>query len=164
MEEYRDLRNRGHAQHIISNPRKVCFGTFEIKIEYGDFPGGSDGKASAYNAGDLGSIPGSGRSPGEGNSNPFQHCCHYSSLSTRFSASLHPHGSSAGKESACNAGDTSSIPGLGRCPGEGIGYPPQHSWASSKAPLWVKAQHEGALPPPCIVRNDPREKRKDIPF
>ena len=27
---------------------------------------------------------------------------------------------------------------------------------SSKATLWVKAQHEGALPPPCIVRNDPR--------
>ena len=35
-----------------------------------DFPGGSDGKASAYNAGDLGSVPGSGRSPGEGNGNP----------------------------------------------------------------------------------------------
>ena len=35
------------------------------------FPGGSDGKASAYNAGDLGSIPGSGRSPGEGNGNPL---------------------------------------------------------------------------------------------
>ena len=34
-----------------------------------DFPGGSDGKASAYNAGDTGSIPGSGRSPGEGNGN-----------------------------------------------------------------------------------------------
>ena len=32
-----------------------------------DFPGGSDGKASAYNAGDPGSIPGSGRSPGKGN-------------------------------------------------------------------------------------------------
>ena len=31
------------------------------------FPGGSDGKASAYNVGDPGSIPGSGRSPGEGN-------------------------------------------------------------------------------------------------
>ena len=27
---------------------------------------------------------------------------------------------------------------------------------SSKATLWVKAQHEGALPPPCIVRKDPR--------
>jgi len=34
-----------------------------------DFPGGSDGKASAYSVGDLGSIPGSGRSPGEGNGN-----------------------------------------------------------------------------------------------
>ena len=36
-----------------------------------DFPGGSDGKVSAYNAGDLGSIPESGRSPGEGNGNPL---------------------------------------------------------------------------------------------
>ena len=40
-----------------------------------DFPGGSDGKASAYNAGDLGSISGSGRSPGEGNGNPLQYSC-----------------------------------------------------------------------------------------
>ena len=39
-------------------------------------------------------------------------------------------GSSAGKESACNAGDPSSIPGSGRSPGEGIGYPLQYSWAS----------------------------------
>ena len=38
-----------------------------------DFPGGSDGKASARNAGDPGSIPGLGRSPGEGNGNPLQH-------------------------------------------------------------------------------------------
>ena len=37
-----------------------------------DFPGGSDGKASAYNAGDSGLIPGLGRSPGEGNGNPLQ--------------------------------------------------------------------------------------------
>ena len=37
--------------------------------------GGSDGKISAYNAGDPGSIPGSGRSPGEGNGNPFQYSC-----------------------------------------------------------------------------------------
>ena len=37
------------------------------------FPGGSEGTASAYNAGDLGSIPGSGRSPGEGNGNPLQY-------------------------------------------------------------------------------------------
>ena len=40
-----------------------------------DFPGGSDGKASAYNAGDLGSIPGSGRFPGEGYGNPLQYSC-----------------------------------------------------------------------------------------
>ena len=40
-----------------------------------DFPGGSDGKASAYNAGDPGSFPGSGRSPGEGNGNPLQYSC-----------------------------------------------------------------------------------------
>ena len=39
------------------------------------FPGGSNGKASAYNAGDLGSIPGSGRSSGEGNGNPLQYSC-----------------------------------------------------------------------------------------
>ena len=35
--------------------------------------GGSDSRVSAYNAGDPGSIPGSGRSPGEGNDNPLQH-------------------------------------------------------------------------------------------
>jgi len=39
------------------------------------FPGGSDGKASAYNVGDLGSTPGSRRSPGEGNGNPLQYSC-----------------------------------------------------------------------------------------
>ena len=44
-------------------------------------------------------------------------------------------GSSAGKESACNAGDSSSIPGSGRCPGEGIGYALQYSGASLVAQL-----------------------------
>ena len=39
------------------------------------FPGGSEVKASACNAGDLGSIPGSGSSPGEGNGNPLQYSC-----------------------------------------------------------------------------------------
>ena len=38
-------------------------------------PGGSDSKASAYNVGDPGSIPGSGRSPREGNGNPLQYSC-----------------------------------------------------------------------------------------
>ena len=40
-----------------------------------DFPGDSDGKASAYNAGDPGSVPGLGRSSGEGNGNPLQYSC-----------------------------------------------------------------------------------------
>ena len=42
---------------------------------FSGFPGGSDGKASACNVGDLGSIPGLGRSPGEGNGNPLQYSC-----------------------------------------------------------------------------------------
>ena len=61
--------------------------------------------------------------------------------------------SSAGKESACNAGDLSSIPGSGRSAGEGIGYPLQYSWASLVAQLvknlpamwetWVEKIHWG---------------------
>ena len=39
------------------------------------FPGGSAGTESACNVGDLGSIPGLGRSPGEGNGNPLQYTC-----------------------------------------------------------------------------------------
>ena len=44
-------------------------------------------------------------------------------------------GSSAGKESTSNAGDPGSIPGLGKSPGEGIGYPLQYSWASLVAQM-----------------------------
>ena len=44
------------------------------------FPGGSNGKESACNAGDSGSIPGSGRSPGEGNGNPLQYSCPENSM------------------------------------------------------------------------------------
>ena len=51
----------------VPYPRKFC--------SVAPFLGGSDRKASAYNAGDPGSIPGSGRSPGEGNGNPFQCSC-----------------------------------------------------------------------------------------
>ena len=74
------------------------------------FPGGSDGKESACNAGDPSSISGSGRSAGEGIGYPLQ----YSLVSV-------------GKESICNAGGLGSIPGLGRTPGEGIGYLLQYS-------------------------------------
>ena len=49
--------------------KKMC--VLEIK----GFPGGSEGKESAYNSGDLISIPGLGRSPGEGNGYPLQYSC-----------------------------------------------------------------------------------------
>ena len=50
-------------------------GNFLVVQWLADFPGGSDSKASVYNAGDPGSIPGLGRSPGEGNGNPLQYSC-----------------------------------------------------------------------------------------
>ena len=78
------------------------------------FPGGSVGKEFACNAGDLDSIPGLGRFPGEGNGYPLQ-------CSWGFS------GGSDGKESASNEEDLGSIPGLGRFPGEGNGNPLQYA-------------------------------------
>ena len=77
------------------------------------FPGGSDGKDSACNVEDLGSVPGSKRFPGEGIGYPL--------------IFLDFPGGSHGKESACNAGDRGSIPGLGRSPGKRNGNPLQYS-------------------------------------
>ena len=66
---------------VIINTGKVDWYILEINIyskclffDWG-FLGGSDGKESAYNAGDLGLIPGSGKSPGEGNGNLLQCSC-----------------------------------------------------------------------------------------
>ena len=90
------------------------------------FPGGSAGKESACNAGDLGSIPGLGRYPGEGKGYPLQ----YSGLENsrdcivhgvtksqtrlsnfHFTALLGFSGSLAGKEFSCKGGDPGSILG-----------------------------------------------------
>ena len=49
--------------------------TEQFSSSFWGFPGGSDGKESAYNAGDLGLILGSGRYPGEGNGYPLQYSC-----------------------------------------------------------------------------------------
>ena len=125
-----------------------------------DFPVGSDSKASTYDAGDPGSIPGSGRAPGEGNGNPLQYSClenptdrgawqaavHRVAKSwirlIDFTFPFHFHiyyqgfpDSSVGKESTRSAGDPISSPGLGRCDGKGIGYPLQYSQASLVAQL-----------------------------
>ena len=94
---------------------------------------GSAGEESAHNAV---LIPGLGRSPGEGNSHPLRNPGLENSMDcighgvakswTRLSLSLSSWLS--GKESACNAGDSGSIPGLGRFPGEGHGNPLQYSY------------------------------------
>ena len=68
MESGSFLQNRNasaHKQHFPGN----------IMTLPGGFPGGSEVKESACNAGDLGSILGSGRFPGEGNGNPLQYSC-----------------------------------------------------------------------------------------
>ena len=55
-------------------------------------------------------------------------------------------GSSVGKESVCNAGDMALIPGLGRSPGEGIGYPLQYSYLENSMDrgAWWATVHEAA--------------------
>ena len=81
------------------------------------FPVNSVGKESACNGEDPGSIPGPGRSFGEGIHYPLQYS--WASLVAQLVKKK--------KKSACNAGDLCSIPGLGRSPGEGKGYPLQYS-------------------------------------
>ena len=67
-------------------------------------------------------------------------------------------GSSAGKESACNAGDPASIPESGRSPGEGIGYPLQYSWASLMAQLVKNLPTMWETLVQSLDREDPLEK------
>ena len=55
--------------------RSLGFFLFMVSFAVWGFPGGSEVKASSCNVGDLGSVPGSGRSPGEGNGNPLQYSC-----------------------------------------------------------------------------------------
>ena len=99
----------------MSSENQYSFTSFFLNFMsyFGIFPGGSEGEESTHNAGNPGSIPGLGRSAGEGLGYPLQY-------------SWAPCGS-AGKESTCNAGDLGSIPGLRRSPGEGKGYPLQYS-------------------------------------
>ena len=64
------------SPHFFSVRNKIISALiFLFTIVLMGFPGGSDGKESACNVGDLGSIPGLGRSSGEGNGNPLQYSC-----------------------------------------------------------------------------------------
>ena len=109
------------------------------------FPGGLDAKEFTCNVGDLGPIPGLGRSPGEGNSYPLQYSCLENSMDraawqatvhgatssqtrpSKFHVSLGFSGASNGKESACSMEKLCSVPGSGRSLGEGNGNPLQYS-------------------------------------
>ena len=68
MEQDTEICQNPVSEFIIGSLSKALPG----KV---NFTGSSDSKASAYNAGDPGSIPGLGRSPGEGNGNPLQYSC-----------------------------------------------------------------------------------------
>ena len=68
--------------------------------------------------------------------------------------------SSVGKESACSAGDPSSIPGLGRPAGEGIGYPLQYSWASLVSQLVKNPPAMRETWVQSLAWEDPLEKGK----
>ena len=61
--------------HVVSEAVDVFLDISCFFCDPTGFPGGSDGKASACNAGDPGSILRSGKSPGGGNGNPLQYCC-----------------------------------------------------------------------------------------
>ena len=65
--------------YVSTNIISSIYFIYEISLISPNFitvlPGGSDGEAFAYNAGDLGLIPGSGKSPGEGNGNLLQYSC-----------------------------------------------------------------------------------------
>ena len=67
-EQYKEIEETIEWERLDISSRQL-----EIPREH--FPGGLEGKASACNAGDWGLIPGSGRSPGEGNGNPLQYSC-----------------------------------------------------------------------------------------
>ena len=137
----------------ISNVMIFCrWGLWKV-IRLWGFPGGIHGKdANAGDISDVGLIPGLERSPGKEYGTPLQYSClenphgqrsqrlgrDWSDLA-RMQSSWTPWnlqedtllrsiiGSSVGKESAYNAGDSGSIPGLGRSLGEGNSYPLQYS-------------------------------------
>ena len=64
-----------HQHHALRMKHQRALQLLPWAQDVEGFPGGSDGKESAYIVGDLGSIPGLGRSPGGGNGNSLQYSC-----------------------------------------------------------------------------------------
>ena len=87
------IRRSAYLQDEVKVQRSKCimgllFLSFSFDV-YPCFPGGSDGKESVYNAGDEGSIPGSGRSRGEGNGKPLQYSCLENPRTGAWKAAVH---------------------------------------------------------------------------
>ena len=131
-----------------------------------DFPGGSDGKEPACNSGDLGSIPGLGRTLGEGKGSPFQYSYLENSLdwgtkrnayspwghkesdtTDQLSLSLFIFQWLRGKAFACNEGNLGSTPGSGRSLGKGNGSPLQYSFLENPMDrgAWWTTVHKVAM-------------------
>ena len=70
-----NLKVLSQESQLYTERNEKAWMGFTEEVLYLGFPGGSDGKESACNTGDPGSIPGSGRSLGEGNGNPLQYSC-----------------------------------------------------------------------------------------
>ena len=81
------------AVHGVANSRTQLSNWTELNIIFYIFPGGSDCKEPACNAGHLGLIPGSERSPGEGNSNPLRYSCLQNPMDREDPGGLYPIGS-----------------------------------------------------------------------
>ena len=81
------------AVHGVAKSRTQLSNWTELNIIFYIFPGGSDYKESAHNAGHLGLIPGSERSPGEGNSNPLRYSCLQNPMDREEPGGLYPIGS-----------------------------------------------------------------------
>ena len=76
-----------HAKYLKRSSGVLQFDLTDYSL---DFPGGSDGKESACNAGNLGLIPGSGKSPGEGDGYPLQYSCLENAMDRRaWQATVH---------------------------------------------------------------------------
>ena len=68
-----NITQRNGSQSVVPGPAMSASPGNLLKAHFGGFPCGSAGKESGCNAGDLGSIPGLGSSPGEGNGHPLQY-------------------------------------------------------------------------------------------
>ena len=117
----------------------ICLEEKLSRSEYLGFPGGSDSKESTCNPGELGSIPGSGRSPGGGHGNPLQYSCLENPHRQRSLVSYSPRG-----HKELDTSERLSTAHRETSPGGGVPHPKSehHEWrAGSRAQLLTPMPH-----------------------